>query len=152
MREGDADRGERLIKQALELEPDAPDLWNNLTAAYSRQGREQDATAIVRQIHERHPDYLFGRTNLALVHLQAGEIGAARALLEPLLSRKRFHVSEMSALMNAELELAVAQNNLDAAQSWLSLWMQVDPDNPVLAAWQRRLEKPGRQRLFGRRG
>jgi len=38
-------------------------------------------------------------------------------------------VSETSALMNAELELAVAQHNLEAAQLWLGIWAQVDPDN-----------------------
>jgi hypothetical protein len=36
----------------------------------------------------------------------------------------------VSALLTAERERAVAQHNLEAAQSWLSLWAQVDPDNP----------------------
>ena len=35
-------------------------------------------------------------------------------------------VGEMPALLRAERELAVAQHNLEAAHSWLSMWVQVD--------------------------
>ena len=153
LRQGDAGRAEGLLKQALEREPDAPDLLNNLAFAYSLQGRNADAEALVRQIHERHPDYFFGRTNMALMHIRKRQLDEAEALLEPLLAQKRLHFSEMSALMNAQLELFVAKNNLEAARSWLEMWAQTDPDNPEVGAWHRRLGKPGlRQRLLGRRG
>ncbi len=137
IRKGDTARGERLIRQALEVEPDAPDLWNNLAAAYAQDGRVQDAEEIVRQIHARDPDYLFGRTNLALQHIRADRLDEAEALLKPLRARKRIHVSEFSALMDAQIRLCVARKELDAARGWFDLWARTKPDAPAFAHWQR---------------
>ncbi len=142
LNKGDTARGERLIKQALEVEPDAPDLWNNLAVAYAQDGRVQDAEEITRQIHARDPDYLFGRTNLALQHMRAGRLDEAEALLKPLRARKRMHVSEFAALMNAQIELCVARKDLDAARRWFDLWARTEPDSPAFDHWQRRLEPP----------
>jgi tetratricopeptide (TPR) repeat protein len=148
----DPDQAERLLKQALELEPDAPDVLNNLAAAYEQQGRSQEGENLVRQIHQRHPDYVFARTSLAQLCVSRGELDEAKALLDPLFSRRRFHISEFAAFCTAQIELLLAQDNLDAARSWLDMWATADPDNPALDQWRRRLGKPGwRQRLFGRR-
>jgi len=142
LNKGDTARGERLIKQALEVEPDAPDLLNNLAVAYAQDGRVRDAEEITRQIYARDPDYLFGGANLARQHTRAGRLDEAEALLKPLRARKRMHVSEFAALMNAQIELCVAQKDLDAARRWFDLWARTEPDSPAFDHWQRRLEPP----------
>jgi tetratricopeptide (TPR) repeat protein len=145
LRAEDAERAERLLQRALEVEPDAPDLWNNLAAAYSQQGRTRDAEALIEQIHERHPDYFFGRTNLAFLRIRKRRFDEAEALLEPLLSLARLHVSEFEALMNVEIELHVARKSPDVARTWLNMWMQTDPGHPTVAMWQQRLKPSGRR-------
>jgi len=135
----DADKAERLFKQALEIEPDAIDLLNNLATAYRHQGRLNDWRALTHEIHRRDPDYLFGRVNLALEHLEGGNLNEAREILIPLLSRQRLHVTEFTALCQIQIELCRAEGHLDGARSWLNIWEQLDPDHPGLKHFRRRL-------------
>jgi Flp pilus assembly protein TadD len=146
MRERKTERAEQLLQQALEIEPHAPDLLNNLAVAYELQGRREEAQALLRQIHERDPDYLFARASLARLCLSRGEIDQAEALLQPLLTRRRFHVDEFGKFCSAQIELLVAQGNDQAARSWLDMWANVDADNPELGDWRRRLRHPARLR------
>ena len=152
LRMADTARGEELLKRALEREPDAPDLLNNLAAAYSLQGRTKEAEALIRQVHERNPEYLHGRANFARFLIERRNLDEAEPLLSPLFSPGRLHVSEFSALVNAWIELLVARKERQTAHTWLDVWWAVDPENPVVAIWEERLEQAGRSLLqFGPR-
>jgi tetratricopeptide (TPR) repeat protein len=146
----DADEAERLLEQALEIEPDVPALLNNLAAAYEMQGRFPEAKVILRQLHQRYPDYVFARTGMAQLCISRGQIDEAEALLKPLLTRRRLHFSEFAAFCVAQIQLFLAQDNLDAARSWLDMWTSADPDHHAIAEWRRRLDKAKRRRRFFR--
>lgn len=151
LRDGDAKKAERLLKQALEVEPDSPDILNNLAAAYMVQERTQEAEELFQQVHQHHPDYMFARIGLAHLLIKRGQLDEAEALLKPLLTRKHFHVGEMIAFLNAQIELYVAQGNTDAARSWLDMWINLAPEHPAISVWKRRLGKGSwRERLLGR--
>jgi tetratricopeptide (TPR) repeat protein len=137
--QGDGVEGERLIRQALEIEPDSPMILNNLGKAYEIQGRLDEAEELAHQIHDRYPDYLFGRTNLAMFLIANGELDEAEELLNPLFQRKRMHFTEYAAIAAAEIELALARRNRKAARSWFEMWEQVDPDNPNLERFRSRV-------------
>lgn len=150
--DGDGKEAERLLERAIEIEPDAPDLLNNLAFAYGLQGRVQEAEALVRQVHQRHPDYAFARIGLARQCISRRQLDEARSLLEPLLSRKRFNFKEFAAFCNAQVELFSAEDKRDGVRSWLDMWASVDPDNPDIASQRRRLEGHSlRLWPFGRR-
>ncbi len=149
LRENNPVKAERIIKQALELEPDAPDLLNNLALAYSMQGRDEESLALTHEIHRLHPDYLFVSVALARLHTREGRLDEAEALLQPILSRKRLHFSEHAALCQAQIELFIAQGNEDAARSWLEMWREVDPEHPDIALWSLRLSKSLKEKLTG---
>jgi len=151
LRDGDFIEAERLLKQALEIEPDQPDLLNNLAAAYDRQGRTLESRALLRQIHEQHPDYLFARMGLARLHVQNGQLAEARALLEPLWTKKRWHFSEYASFCGAQIELLLAEGNREAALSWLDMWADVNPDHPDLHRYRDLLGRTGRLRNLFRR-
>ena len=147
-----AKQAEALLNQALAIEPDVPDLMNNLAVAYGQQGRGKEAEALVRQIVERHPDYAFARTSLARTHLRRGEIAEAKELLDPMLEWERFHVSEFANFCAAQAELYLAEANSTAARSWIEMWASVDPDNPEIKEWRHQLDRPSlRERIFGKR-
>jgi tetratricopeptide (TPR) repeat protein len=139
----DYETAEGLIRQALELEPDAPDLQNNLAVAYSMSGRLAEAEEMVRQIHQQYPDYSFARLSMARMHIRNDEIDLAKEVLKPLLSQKKFHTSEFTQLCDVESELWIADGKPDAARAWLDLWADVDPDNPQLASRRMQLEGTG---------
>jgi len=145
LHEGKAEHSEALYKQALKLEPDSPDLLNNLAAAYQSQGRHTEAEALVRQIHERFPDYLFGRVGMAKFCIRDGRFAEAKKLLDPLLSQRCFHTSEFAALAAAEIDYWLAQKNKDAARPWLEVWERTVPDSPMLAVYREKF-RPRRWR------
>jgi tetratricopeptide (TPR) repeat protein len=138
------EEAEQSLKMALVLEPDAPDLMNNLAVAYMLQGRAAESAQLLRRIHAGHPDYLFGRVSMAQLALRSGDIEQAQTLLEPLLQRRRFHFSEFSAFCQAQMELLLAQGNPTGAGHWLAMWEDVDPDNRHLDPWRNRLRRRGR--------
>lgn len=138
-----AEQAESLLQQALEAEPDSPDLLNNLATAYDIQERTEEAHTLIRQISEQHPDYIFARLSIARLHIRQGELEAAEALVKPFLSRKRFHFDEFSKFSSTYIELLMAQNNKPVAESWLKMWESVDPDDPELMQWKLRLGGKG---------
>jgi tetratricopeptide (TPR) repeat protein len=140
---GEGAKAERLLRQALALEPDAPELLNNLAVAVQVQGRTREWEGMIRQIHERFPDYLFGRTNLARLCVREGDLGRAKALLEPLLKQRRFHVTEFTALAVAEVDLHLAHGEVEGARSWVEMLERGDPDNPQLPLLRSLLQKRG---------
>ena len=152
MHDDDVDRAERLVRQGLELEPDAPDLLNNLTAIYERRGQMQQAEALLNQIVAQHPDYGFPHINLARFAIQRGDLAQAEAHLQPLLARKRFNFTEFGFFCNAQMELWMAKGKMDAVRSWMGMWEGVDPENPLLEEWRIRLKVQfGLGRLLRRR-
>jgi len=149
---GDLDRAEKLLRRALQVEPHAPDLLNNLATIYDLRGQHQEADALLHQLLEQHPDYSFPRINLALKCIQRGDLEQADTLLKPLQTRKRFNMSEFGYYLNAQMELLMARKQPDDARKWLEMWQQMDPENPLVMDWQMRLS--GRnpfQQLFRRR-
>jgi tetratricopeptide (TPR) repeat protein len=141
LRAGDAAGAERLLRQALVLGPDDPVVMNNLAVACAELGRTDESKALSIRLHERHPDYLFGRTALANLAAERGELDRARQLLEPLLTRQRLHVGEYTALCMAQLNLFLAEGNREQAEHWLEMWRQVTPDHPSLGGFQARLRQ-----------
>ncbi len=139
-RGGDAAGAERLLRQALALDPDDPVVLNNLAAACAQLGREEESEALSIRLHERHPDYLFGRTALANLACQRGQVERARALLQPLQERPRLHIGEFTALCIAEINLYFATGQRNQVEHWLGMLRQVVPDHPLLESFERRLQ------------
>ena len=148
IRNRDGEEAERLLEQALEVLPDAPDLLNNLATAYRLQGRDAEWKRLIHEVHQRYPDYFFGRVNIAFEHLRAHEIDQAREMLRPLLFRKRLHYSEFASLCSAQMELSLAEKNTDAVRSWLDMWEQIDPEHPDVRHWRLRLSSSGLRRVL----
>ncbi|MCL4393453.1 MAG: tetratricopeptide repeat protein [Chloroflexi bacterium] len=147
----DLDRAEELLQRGLAAEPDAPDLLNNLATVYELRGRRKEAEALLRQLIEKHLDYGFPRINLARYCIQRGDLEQAEALLKPLRTRKRFNFSEFGFLCSAQMELLLARSQADGAREWLEMWQSLDPENPLVADWQRRLSRRNpMERLLGR--
>jgi tetratricopeptide (TPR) repeat protein len=132
LRAGDGKRGEQLFRRALEMAPDAPDLLNNLAAALAVQGRHQESDDLVRRAHELAPDYFFGRVGMARIAIRAGELDQAADYLRPLLLRRKLHVTELDALVAAEIELALAKKLPEAAMTWVKMLAELYPESPNL--------------------
>ncbi len=58
---GQFGEAEALFREALEAQPEAPDLGYNLAVCLLTQGRKAEGEAALRDIHARCPDYLPAR-------------------------------------------------------------------------------------------
>jgi tetratricopeptide (TPR) repeat protein len=130
---------EKLLLKALELEPDSPDLLNNLALSYFNQNRETEGYNLICDVAERFPDYVFAHAIAAKKCIEKGDFETAESLLHPFISRDRFHFLEFSSFCDAHVELLVAQKKPDVARSWLNIWEKADPENPGLEYWKLRL-------------
>lgn len=142
IRDGDGASAESLLDKAIKLCPDHPSLVYNRAVAIQVQGREDEATFLVRELHARDPDYLFARVRLAEKAVGDHDFQAARELLNPLMNRSRFHHSEYAAFCHLHISLLFAEGESEGARQWLELWEDIAPDDPLIAQWQVRLERP----------
>lgn len=148
----DGAESEKLLKQALELAPDDPLVLNNLAAAYEAQGKSEAGEALLEETYRRFPDYLFARTNLAHSYARRGRIDEAEALVEPLLNIRRLHTSELASLCGAQIEIALAHRNSQAAHDWFQMWMHADPDHRQQERYRSRVERPDWRRILSSSG
>jgi tetratricopeptide (TPR) repeat protein len=139
LRAGKDAHAEGLLRKALDIDPNDPVVMNNLALAVSRLGRTDESEAITLLLHERHPDYLFGRTAMAGLAAARGEWNRARELLDPLLMRPRLHITEFTAVCTAEVNLYLAQGNREQVEHWLGMWRRAAPDHPLLPGFESRL-------------
>jgi predicted Zn-dependent protease len=137
LRAGNAKTAEAALRRAHAIDPNDPVVMNNLAAALANLGRLEETEAIGKRLVEHHPDYLFGRTALASLAARRGDTARAHELLAPLLSRRRFHYNELSALSLAQVNLFFAEGNREQARVWLDMLRQADPEHPALAGFAR---------------
>jgi tetratricopeptide (TPR) repeat protein len=142
-------KAEQLLKQVLAEEPDARDALNNLASIYFNTGRQPQAEAVWQRLFDRYPDYVFARVALARLAVQRGDLEAARTLLAPALQRPQLHFSEFSAIAGVQIDLALAAHETQAAEQWLELWTEVDPEDPRLDHFESEIRRRTR-RPFGR--
>jgi tetratricopeptide (TPR) repeat protein len=142
MRDHDAAQALPLLERARELGPDIPSVLNNLASAYGALGRDDEAKALSIDVHRRFPEYFFGRVTMARMAIQDGDLETAKAMLKPLLGRRKLHIDEFGALADTEIGLSQALGEHQAAESWLKIWEGIDPDDPRIENWRLRLRLP----------
>lgn len=130
--QGSWQEAERLLRLALRTGPDDPTLRYNLAVALDGQSRKDEAIALMRQINEDHPDYVFARTGMAKHYVMDGRTEEASALLQPVRDMARLHVCELTALCVSEMELCMAEKRMAEAANWLDLLHKADSDHPML--------------------
>ena len=140
LRKNQPEEAERLLLQALELAPDTPEVLNNLAVAYERQGRKDEALALIRRIHEDYPDYFFGNITMANVATSKGAFDEALNLLRPLTDRRTLHISEFENLCISYIQLGLAKKDRALVEGWLKTWETVDADSETYRLWRARVK------------
>jgi tetratricopeptide (TPR) repeat protein len=141
LREEEAIKAENLLKEALAIEPNSPDIQYNLVVAYDLQERQEEADELLQQIHQNYPDYAFASISIARRLTQNGNLEEAKTLLQTLLTRNHFHRQEFAQLCNAQIELAMSEKNKNVARSWFNMWKNADPDGASESPWSERLKQ-----------
>ena len=141
LRQKNGQAAERLFRQAVALEPNQPDLLNNLAVSLELQDRKRESLALLETLHYLYPDYLFARTGLAGAAMREDDFERAAELLEPLFKRRKFHVSEYDALCATQIDYLLLQNDVSTARVWFKMWEGCNPQNPKLDFYRRLLQR-----------
>ena len=127
---------EKLLK-LIEKYPDNPQLKNYLCTAYKIQGNIEKSVEVNQWIVKEHPNYLFGKLNIAAEHLENGEYDKMKEALAGALDiqelypdREVFHIGEVLSFHKITIHYFLAIDNLDAAKARLNLMEKLAPDHP----------------------
>ncbi|MGC1390885.1 MAG: DUF1186 domain-containing protein [Bacteroidales bacterium] len=137
---GAAKGGEKIIIRLLgliEKYPHVPHLKNYLMVAYSNTGDDKKAVEVNHWLIREHPDYLFGKINLAAEYYLKKEYDKIPEVLGKLVEikdlypeRKCFHISEVTGFYRLAIMYFSAIGNIEAAESRYEILERLAPDHP----------------------
>jgi len=127
----------RKILKLIEKYPDNPQLKNYLAVAYNNIGNYEKVLETNHWLLKEHPDYLFGKLNLAGEYYAKGEFEKIPEILGPHMEiqglyphRKKFHVTEVMSFYKIAILYFISIGNLEAARGRLEIMQKMDPDHP----------------------
>ncbi len=150
LQRGDGRAGENQLRCAVELDCDAPDLWNNLAMSLLMQSRDKEANEILATLSERWPEYFFGQLARANQLIVEKKLDDALEVLNKLQRQGEFHRTEFSGLCKTFIKYHVARRETREASRWMEMLESCTPDDADIPILQRRIDsKPILRNIFG---
>jgi hypothetical protein len=100
------------------------------------QNKISDAEELVEQIAAKYPEYLFAQFIEVRKLIAKKEFKKCQAIIDRIMLKKEFHVTEFSALCSCQIDLSVAEGKPDAAETWYEVWKKVYPEDPSLEYYE----------------
>lgn len=144
MQHDDFESAVPVFRKCVELDPNSPSAMHNLAGAMlacRHSDSWNQAEKMVREIHERFPDYFFGRTSLAQIEIRAGNLDRAKDLLKPLHDLDTMHVSEAMGYFSVSLELSLAHKQIESAEASLRMMMSIEPNDSRIEIYEHRIKQ-----------
>ena len=125
---------EEAFQQVLDRDPDCRSARFKLAGVWQRRrrGDEPDmAMREIRQIHSEHPDYSFAAMAVAMFEAENGNFELAKKMLGEIYALPKLHISEAMMLFTSQLQVSLAEGDLQAAEDALNLMMKItEEDDP----------------------
>lgn len=122
----------RLIQQF----PKVPVFKNLLASVHKERGETKQAFKANRWLVKEHPDYLYGKLNLAAEYLDTEELEKIPEILGELLElkalypqRETFHIEEFIAFNQIAALYFLSQDNLEQAEIRIDMMKEVDAEH-----------------------
>ena len=117
--------------------PRVPVLKNILSTIYQQNGNIKQAFAVNQWIVKEHPDYLFGKLNLAAELLLNDKpesipsiLGDAMEIGELYPQRREFHIEEVIGFYLIAVQYFLAVDKIDDAEIRMKILEDLDEDHP----------------------
>ncbi|MBK8983441.1 MAG: hypothetical protein IPM38_14265 [Ignavibacteria bacterium] len=125
-------RIEKLIKKY----PNIPQFKNYLSTYYSYIGKLDEAFILNKEIVKEHPDYFFGKINLAMEYLKNKDFKKIPAILGEAMEIKSlyperdvFHIEEVMSFFQIAVYYFIETGNIEAAEMRYKIMTDLDKDN-----------------------
>ena len=119
--------------------PKAPILKNYLTVAYNSKGIQSKAIEINKWLLAEHPDYLFGKLNLAYHYLAKKDFEKIEEILGSQMDikalypdRDLFHEGEVTSFFVFAINYFLEIGDMDAADIRLQILQDIAPKHPFI--------------------
>ena len=123
------------ILDAIEKYPNNPQLKNYLSVLYSQLGETQKLYDVNKWIIEEHPNYLFGKLNMANEYFSKEEYDKMPLVLGPEMEikalypdREIFHLNEVISYLKCAIFYFIATDNVEQAEVRYDIMYQLAPD------------------------
>lgn len=131
------DKNIQKLISMIEKYPGVPQLKNYLLIAYVNSGNEVKAKEVNHWIIREHPDYLFGKLNLAFEYFYKEQydkipevVGNLMEIKDLYPERNCFHISEITSFNKLAIMYFSAVGNMEAAESRYEIMKELAPDHP----------------------
>ncbi len=125
------------LSDLIEKHPENPQLKNMLSVAYSMLGDDEKAFEINHRILSEHPDYLFGKINLANEYYVNEEYEKMKDILGEKMEiqalypdRDTFHIEEVTGFYKTAVLYFTATGNIQEAESRMEIMNEIAPEHP----------------------
>jgi tetratricopeptide (TPR) repeat protein len=145
LQDRDGEDAQELLEQAIRIAPDEPSLQNNLAMALKMQGRDKEASQIILDMHQKHPDYFFGIIGAASHEITLGNLDRAHQMIDTLMQRQKLHITEFTTLCQLQIQVAITEGKRNVAESWVEMWENVDPNDPQIIMQRVLINRTGKR-------
>lgn len=128
--------GIKKFHKLIEQNPRNPQLKNYLSVLYMSIGDAEKSKEVNHWIVAEHPNYLFGKINLAFEHYTNGKpekmadiLGESMELKALYPQRDTFHIVEVIAMLKAAVFYFGALGYIDEAEARLDMMYEIDPES-----------------------
>ncbi|MCE7982841.1 MAG: hypothetical protein DYG89_16790 [Caldilinea sp. CFX5] len=137
----DDELAEKLLRQAVALEPGAKEAYNNLGVIYSQRNNQTEARAMFQVAADLDPTYVFPRANLVIYLLRDKNVEGAKEMLKPLVAGTQRTPQEMAFYLYAQAQIQMAEDAHEDALASVNGALQLNPDLAPAKELQTRLER-----------
>ncbi len=125
------------LLSAIEKYPNNPQLKNYLSVLYRQLNMTQKMYDVNKWIIAEHPNYLFGKLNLANEYYLKEEynkipdvLGYEMELKSLYPNRETFHLNEVTSFLKSTIRYYTAIEDIEKAERRYDLMKQIAPDSP----------------------
>lgn len=138
LRVRNAEKAESIYREVRTVEPNEPDVLNNLAMALAMQNRKAEAEEVLAENAEKNPDYFFGKIADAQRKIDDKKVDEALEILKDLQRRDILHGTEFRALAKLMIYIFLEKGEKASSRYWLMMLKDYDPRCPEYAYFERR--------------
>jgi len=136
------------LEQLKREYPDIPRIYNYLMIAYMKTGHTKKADAVIIENYQKHPDYLFARTNYAEYCLRHDNLDEIYKIFDSKFDlkllyphRNDFHISEVTGFYGIIGIFFLRIGERESAENLYKMLKRLDPDHSATKILGRELGK-----------
>ena len=125
------EKGEKMVKQLLQIAPNDPMLLNSLCLAYANQGKHKETEELTRKISIDNPSYLPAKLTIISLEIKNGNYEIANELLFEVMQTEEIHYQDFNRYLRLSMNLAWLKKDYSELKRLMKLSREHGLDDKV---------------------